>query len=189
MRVGAQLKSMPTRVTVFGAVDSAAPVVMTGIGVKEPAPTSESTPFCTWTCAMLPSASAAKKTALCGMARSGDLVASAVAMTAVVKPSVGSGGLSCRLVMEPANNPPAIGSGAPASGMPLGSVTLSVPSPLTPLGAFANHGRPNPLLSEMPSGRLTDGRSAVTAPALLFPFRNAGLWAVYRITAPPSVYG
>src|SRR5262245_23466904 len=133
MRAGAQLKSMPTRVTVFGSVDSAADVVMKGIAVKEPAPTRGSTPFCTWTCVMLPSASAAKKTALCGMARSGDLVASAVAITAVVKPTAGSGGLSCRLVIEHANTPPAPGPGALASGMPLGSVTLRVHSPLAPL--------------------------------------------------------
>src|SRR5258705_6594602 len=92
IRVGAQLKIIPTRVAVLGSVDSAAEVVMRGIGVKEPALASGSTPLCTCTCATLPSASAAKNTALCGIAKSGDLVASAVATAAVVRPCAGFGG-------------------------------------------------------------------------------------------------
>src|SRR6185503_3114544 len=40
MRRGAQLKIIPTRVAVFGAVDSAAAVVIRGMGLKEPASAS-----------------------------------------------------------------------------------------------------------------------------------------------------
>src|SRR5262245_13906220 len=123
------------------------------------------------------------------MARSGDFVWRAVATAVVVNSAVGSGGLRLRFVMEPANTPPATGSGAPAKPMPLGSTTLIVPAPEAPAGALANHGRPKPLFKEMPSGRLTDGRSAVTAAALFFPFRNCGLCAVYRMTAPPAANG
>src|SRR5438309_4550222 len=109
---------------------------------------------------------------------SGDLVASAVATAPVVSPCVDA---LLRFVKLPAKTPPATGSGAPASGMPLGSVTLIVPSAVLPLGALANHGRPKPLFSEIPSGRLTGGRSFVTAAGLLRPFRNAPAGALRRI--------
>src|SRR5207245_10784272 len=72
---------------------------------------------------------------------------------------------------------------------PLGSTTVIVPSPEAPPGAFANQGRPNPLLSEMPRGRLTLGRSLVTVTGATLPFtlfRNASLCAAYRTTAPPT---
>src|ERR1700730_18387236 len=131
---------------------------------------------------MLPSASAAKNTAL--IDRSGDLVASAVATAALVRPPVGA---ALRFVRLPVKTPPAVTKGAPLRGIPLGSMTVIVPSPALPVGAFANHGRPKPLFNEMPSGRLTAGRSFVTAAGLLAPFRNAGLWAVYRMTLPASV--
>src|SRR6059036_655941 len=111
---------------------------------------------------MLPSASAAKNTAL--MPKSGDLVASAVAMAAVVRPP---GELGVRFVRLPAKTPPAVKSGAPARGKPCASMTVIVPSPALPFGAFANQGRPKPLLNEIPNGRLTDGRSAVTAAGFL----------------------
>ena len=91
-----------------------------------------------------------------------------------------------RLVMVPANTPPATGSGAPLRGKPPGSTTEIVPSALLPFGAFANHGRPKPLLNEMPSGRLTAGRAFVTAIGFLTPLVNGGLWAVYRMTLPPT---
>jgi hypothetical protein len=64
-------------------------------------------------------------------------------------------------------------------------MTVMVPSPALPNGAFANHGRPNALLSEMPSGPLTAGSPAVAAVGLLRRFRNAGLFAVYSCTRPP----
>jgi hypothetical protein len=64
-------------------------------------------------------------------------------------------------VTVPVNTPPAVGSGAPASGNPPGSTTEIVPASSLPFGAFANHGRPKPLLNEMLSGRLTDGKSLV----------------------------
>src|SRR5215831_392579 len=119
---------------------------------------------------MLPSASAAKNTAL--IPKSGDLVASPVATAALVRPPVESG---VRFVRLPAKTPPAVASGAPASGKPCGSMTVIVPSPVLPVGALANHGRPNPLLNEIPNGRLTAGRSAVTAPGLVMAFRKSGL--------------
>ena len=55
------------------------------------------------------------------------------------------------------------------------------PSPSLPYGALANQGRPKPLLSEMPSGRLTAGMSAVTVGGFTFKFtllRNVAFWAV-----------
>ena len=70
-------------------------------------------------------------------------------------------------MIVPVNTPPAVGSGAPASGKPPGSTTEIVPSPSLPFGALANHGRPKPLLNEMPSGRLTDGRSLVDRSRIL----------------------
>src|SRR5919108_5733893 len=114
---------------------------------------------------MLPSARAAKNTAR--MLRSGDFVASAVATAALVKPSVEPG---VRFVKLPAKTPPAVKSGAPARGKPWGSMTVIVPSPELPFGALANHGLPKPLLNEIPSGRLTDGRSLVTAAGFLMLF-------------------
>src|SRR5262245_16309639 len=61
------------------------------------------------------------------------------------------------LVLSPAKTPPASLLGAPASGMPPGSMIESKPIPLAPPGALANHRRPKALLIEMPSGLLTDG--------------------------------
>jgi hypothetical protein len=78
-------------------------------------------------------------------------------------------------------------SGAASRPTPFGSVTEIVPLPEAPFGALANHGRPKPLLKEMPSGRLTDGRSFVIAPGLSRPFRNAGVCALYSITRPSTV--
>src|SRR5206468_11408779 len=86
IRVGTQLNAIPTRVTTLGSDDSALSVLMPSMGVNEPGGASWSTPFCTCTCAMLPSASAAKNTAL--MDRPGDLVASAVATAALVSPPI-----------------------------------------------------------------------------------------------------
>jgi len=177
---GTQLKTIPTRVTTRGLADSTAAVVIVGMGVKDPAGTSPSTPFCTCTCSTLPSASAARNTAR--LLPSGDLVRSAVASAAAVRPWVV---LASRFVRSPANTPPATPDGAPASGAPDGSMTVMVPSPPLPFGALANQGRPNPLLSEIPRGRLTDGRSAVAAPGLFTPLRKAGLCAAYSRTAPP----
>src|SRR5262245_32889061 len=155
--VGTQLNTMPTRVTTFATEDSAVSEVMPEIAVKEPVGNSGSTPFCTWTCATLPSARAARNTAL--PLASGDLVMSAVASAGDVNPP---GELGTRFVTLPANTPPAATLGAPASGTPLGSRTVIVPSP--PLtGALANHGRPKPLLKEIPRGRLTPGSALVTA--------------------------
>src|SRR4030095_12177452 len=130
---------------------------------------------------MLPSARAAKNTAR--IDKSGDFVASAVATAALVSPPIDAG---LRFVSVPVNTPPAVRSGAPRRPIPLGSVTEIVPSPELPDGALANHGLPNPLLNEMPSGRLTDGRSAVAASGLLRPFRKSGLCAAYRMTRPPT---
>ena len=65
-------------------------------------------------------------------------------------------------------------------------MTVIVPSPALPFGAFANQGRPKPLLNEIPNGRLTDGRSAVTAAGFLRPFRKSGLCAAYKMTFPPT---
>ena len=53
-----------------------------------------------------------------------------------------------------------------------------MPSPSLPFGALANHGRPKPLLNEMPSGRLTDGRSFVAALGFLMLLMKAGLCAL-----------
>jgi hypothetical protein len=61
-----------------------------------------------------------------------------------------------------------------------------VPMPLAPLGALAIHGRPLPLLSEMPSGRLADGRSLVAACGSVTLLSNGGLCAAYTCTAPSS---
>src|SRR6478609_3965539 len=122
---------------------------------------------------MLPSASAAKNTAL--IDKSGDFVISAVATAAWVKPPID---VALRLVTVPVNTPPAVGSGAPASGNPPGSTTEIVPASSLPFGALANHGRPKPLFNEMPSGRLTDGRSLVEALGFLMLLMNAGLCAL-----------
>src|SRR4249920_2396496 len=95
-----------------------------------------------------------------------------------------------RFVSIPAKTPPATALGAPFRGAPLGSMTVIVPSPAAPAGALANHGRPNPLLNEIPRGRLTAGSALVAAAT--FPFAllmNAGLCAVYRMTAPPAPDG
>src|SRR5215831_9168100 len=113
------------------------------------------------------------------MPQPGDLVASAAAIAALVRPPAESG---TRFVRLPAKPPPAVTSGAPARGKPCGSSTVIVPSPALPSGAFANQGRPKPLLNEIPNGRLTAGLSAVTAPGFLMPFRKSGLCAVYRMT-------
>src|ERR1700680_1853246 len=107
---------------------------------------------------MLPSASTAAKTAR--PVRSGDFVRMAVPSAADVRPCVE---LGFRFVSVPENTPPATGSGAPARGYPCGSRTVIVPSPPAPFGALAIHGRPLPLLSEMPVGKLADGKPAVTA--------------------------
>ena len=122
---------------------------------------------------MLPSASAAKNTAL--IDKSGDFVMSAVATAALVKPPTDA---VLRFVTVPVNTPPAVGSGAPASGNPPGSTTEIVPASSLPFGALANHGRPKPLLNEMPSGRLTDGRSLVAALGFLTLLMKAGLCAL-----------
>src|SRR5262245_9145593 len=152
---------MPQRVTAVGSADSALAVVMPVIGVNEPDGAIPSTPFCTWTCTTLPSASAAKKTAR--PVPSGDLVTSDVATAGADRPCVDAGPLS---VTSPANTPPATGSGAPLNGAPFGSMTVIVPYGASPEGALANQGRPNALLSEMPSGRLTATSLAVAAPGL-----------------------
>src|SRR3954452_11822104 len=86
--------------------------------------------------------------------------------------------------MAAAKTPPATVDGAPASGKPCGSSTVTVPSPLAPFGALAIHGRPLPLFSDMPSGRLADGQSLVTACGSVTPLRNGGLWAVYSCPVP-----
>src|SRR3954470_1433900 len=116
---------------------------------------------------MLPSASAARKTAL--PVPSGDLLRMAVATAPWSSPLVEA---ALRLVTSPAKTPPAIGSGGPASGAPLGSSTVIVPAPLAPVGALASQGRPLPLLIEIPSGRLDDGNAAVAAAGLLTLLRN-----------------
>src|SRR5262249_22568177 len=120
-----------------------------------------------------PSARAAKKTAR--PLPSGDLVTRLVASAPATRPCVVS---AFRLVSSPAKTPPATGSGAPASGAPTGSRTVMVPSPSLPLGVLASHGRPKPLLSEIPRGRLAAGNAAVTAPGSNLELRNAGLCAV-----------
>src|SRR4029079_19144031 len=125
---------------------------------------------------MLPSASAAKNTAR--IDKSGDFVMSAVATAALVKPPIDA---ALRFVIVPVNTPPAIGSGAPASGNPPGSTTEIVPAASLPLGALANHGRPKPLLNEIPSGRLTDGSAFVTALGFLTLSMKAGLCALSRM--------
>jgi len=102
----------------------------------------------------------------------GGFVASAVATAALVNPPIDD---VFRLVIVPVNTPPASGSGAPLRGKPPGSTTEIVPSALLPPGAFANHGRPKPLLNEMPSGRLTDGNAFVAAFGFLMPLMNGGL--------------
>jgi len=53
-----------------------------------------------------------------------------------------------RGVCAPTKTPPALSLGAFASGAPSGSSTLSLPTPLSPKGAFATHGRPKPLLMD-----------------------------------------
>src|SRR5882672_731043 len=116
---------------------------------------------------MLPSASAARKTAL--PLPSGDFVSNAVAMAPWSRPSVEAGP---RFVRSPENTPPATGKGAPASGAPLGSSTEIVPAPVAPVGALAIQGRPKPRLSDRPSGRLVEGSAAVTADGLLTLLRN-----------------
>src|SRR3954466_1105441 len=122
---------------------------------------------------MLPSASAATNTAR--IDKSGDFVMSAVATAALVKPPIDA---ALRFVTVPGNPPPAVGSGAPASGNPPGSTTEIVPASSLPFGAFANHGRPKPLLNDMPSGRLTDGKSLVEALGFLTLLTKAGLCAL-----------
>ena len=77
MRVGTQLKSIPTRVTTSGDIDCVAATVRLVSGWKVPAGARPSTPLRTWTWTMLPSASAARKTAL--PVPSGDLLMMAVA--------------------------------------------------------------------------------------------------------------
>src|SRR5437899_881427 len=181
VRVGTQLKSMPARVTTVGSDDSAFSVEMFEIGVNDPESTSPSTPSATWTWTTLPSARAARNTARPLVDGSGDFVTSAVASAAAVIPCVD---VELWFVRLPENTPPATVSGAPLSGAPLGSITVIVPSPMLPFGALANHGRPNPLLSEIPSGRLTAGIPAVTAPMLpLTLFKNAGFCALYTMSA------
>jgi hypothetical protein len=86
VRVGTQLKSIPTRVTTDGSGDSARSVVMSAIGVNDPGGARSSTPSCTWTCATLPSASAARNTARPLVAGSGDFVMSAVAIAPAESP-------------------------------------------------------------------------------------------------------
>src|SRR6185312_931949 len=117
---------------------------------------------------MLPSASAARNTALPDP--SDDLVRMAVATAPWSSPSVEA---LLRLVPSPEKMPPATASGAPASGAPLGSRTVIVPGPSAPVGALATQGRPLPLLIEMPSGRLDDTNAAVTAIGLLMLLRKA----------------
>jgi hypothetical protein len=91
------------------------------------------------------------------------LVSSAVASVPADRPWLEA---ALRLVTSPAKTPPATGSGGPLKGAPLGSVTETVPVPALPVGALASQGRPKALLSEIPSGRLTDTSRAVAAAGL-----------------------
>jgi hypothetical protein len=90
------------------------------------------------------------------------------------------------LVKSPTKTPPANLLGAPANGMPAGSMIESSPSPLLPPGALENHKRPNALLIEMPSGLLTDGCDADAALGDVTELRNAGLCAVKSCTRPSN---
>src|SRR5215510_884158 len=88
--------------------------------------------------------------------------------------------------MSPANTPPPNLLGAPASGMPPGSMIESRPMPCAPFGALANQRRPKALLIEMPSGLLTDGCDAEAALGEVTELRNAGLCAVNSWIRPLS---
>ena len=79
---------MPTRVTTSWLVDSAASVVMHRNRRERPGPDQWADTFLDVHLIDAAVASAAKKTARCGIVNSGDFVASAVAMAAVVKPPV-----------------------------------------------------------------------------------------------------
>ncbi len=118
---------------------------------------------------MAPSAVSTAKTAR--LLPSGDMPTNALAMAPVRK----SPATICwgRLVMSPTNTPPANLLGAPASGMPPGSMIESRPLPCAPVGALVNHIRPNALLIEMPRGLLTDGCDAEAACGVVTELRNA----------------
>src|SRR5262249_44128662 len=78
------------------------------------------------------------------------------------------------------------GLGAPASGSPVGSRMVDVPTPSRPKGALAGHKRPKALLMDMPSGLLTPVKPAVVDIGLWILLRNRGLCALYICTKPPS---
>src|SRR5512133_3705513 len=92
-----------------------------------------------------------------------------------------------RLVWSPKNTPPVNLLGAPASGIPPGSIMDSRPFPFCPFGALANQRRPKALLIEMPNGLLTEGCDAETACGLVTEFRKGGDWAVKSWTRPAMV--
>src|SRR5262249_26610996 len=118
---------------------------------------------------MLPSASTTLNTAL--VEPSGDRPRNAVP-TAPVLSAPGRSCVGRRGVRLPAKTPPAIGFGAPANGIPVGSRIVDVPIPSSPCGAFAGHRRPKALLIDRPSGLLTLVNCAVTADGLFTPLRN-----------------
>src|SRR6516225_9478112 len=69
--------------------------------------------------------------------------------------------------------------------MPVGSRIVDVPTPSSPVGAFAGHRRPKALLIDNPSELLTPVKRAVTADGLFTPLRTGGLCALYICTRPP----
>src|SRR5262249_62184525 len=115
---------------------------------------------------------------------SGDRPRNAVP-TALVLSAPGRSWVGRRGVRFPAKTPPAIGFGAPASGIPFGSRIVDGPIPSTPWGAFAGHRRPKALFIDRPRGLLTPVNCAVTVDGLFTPLRNGGLWALNCCTAAP----
>lgn len=149
-RFGLHLKAMPT------TPGSAAPTAIV------PAGASPSMPSCTRACTTEPSPLTTAKTAK--PLPSGEAPSSAVPSAPLWRAPVVNWALGARFhhdanrplrtdfatlsrgVRAPAKTPPAASLGALASGLPSGSTTLSLPSPRSPNGAFAIHGRPKALL-------------------------------------------